>query len=162
PMNQVAHPDVFHDLGKLMLGFVMLWAYFAVSQLLIIWSGNLPEEIPFYLNRLNGPWRWVSIALLLFQFALPFVLLLWRSLKRRPEAVRWVALLILLMRIVDLAWNIGPAFRHEGSTINWLDFAMVFAMGAVWMPIFWRALAGRPLVPARDPYFKEAMAHVGH
>lgn len=162
PMARVAKPDVFHDLGKLMFAFVMLWAYFNVSQLLIIWSANLPEEIPFYLERLNGPWRWVSTILLLLQFVLPFLFLLSRDLKRNPSAVRWVATVILVMRVVDLVWTIGPVFRHEGSGLHWLDFALVLAIGALWLPLFWRSLAGRPLVPARDPYFKEAMAHVGH
>ncbi|MCC7042466.1 MAG: hypothetical protein IT183_01260 [Acidobacteria bacterium] len=162
PMNRVAHADVFHDLGKLMFAFTMLWTYFAVSQLLIIWSANLPEEVPFYLERLNGPWRPVSIALLLLQFVLPFLFLLWRDLKRKPQVVKWVALTILIMRVVDITWTIGPVFRHHGSTLHWLDFALVLAMGLPWLAVFWRSLAGRPLVPARDPYYKEAMAHVGH
>lgn len=162
PMNRVAHADVFHDLGKLMFAFTMLWTYFAVSQLLIIWSANLPEEVPFYLERLNGPWRPVSIALLLLQFVLPFLFLLWRDLKRNPQVVKWVALVILIMRVVDITWTIGPVFRHHGSTLHWLDFAVVLAIGLPWLFVFWRSLAGRPLVPARDPYYKEAMAHVGH
>jgi hypothetical protein len=162
PMARVADADKFHDLGKLMFAFTMLWAYFSVSQLLIIWSANLPEEIPFYLERLHGAWAPVSIALLLLQFVLPFLLLLSRSLKRNPNRVKWVALIILVMRIVDITWTIGPVFRHEGSALHWLDFGMVAGMGALWLPLFFRNLAGRALVPARDPYFKEAMAHGGH
>jgi hypothetical protein len=162
PMSHVADADKFHDLGKLMFAFVMLWTYFSVSQLLIIWSANLPEEVPFYLERLNGPWRPVSIALLLLQFVVPFLFLLSRDLKRNPQVVKWVALAILVMRVVDLTWNIAPVFRHEGSTLHWLDFGVVLGMGALWLPLFWRNLAGRPLLPARDPYYKEAMAHVGH
>jgi hypothetical protein len=162
PMSGILKPYHFHDLGKLMFAFTMLWTYFSVSQLLIIWSANLPEEVPFYLERLNGPWRTVSIALLLLQFVLPFLFLLWRDLKRNPQVVRWVALVILIMRVVDITWTIGPVFRHHGSTLHWLDFALVLAIGLPWLAIFWRSLAGRPLVPARDPYYKEAMAHVGH
>jgi hypothetical protein len=162
PMSRVAHADIFHDLGKLMFAFTMLWTYFSVSQLLIIWSANLPEEVPFYLERLNGPWRTISIGLLVLQFVVPFLFLLSRDLKRNPQVVRWVALVVLVMRIVDITWTIGPVFRHHGSTLHWLDFAVVLAMGLPWLAIFWRSLAGRPLVPARDPYYKEAMAHVGH
>jgi hypothetical protein len=162
PMSQVANRDIFHDLGKLMFAFTMLWAYFSVSQLLIIWSANLPEEIPFYLQRLHGPWAPISIAVLLLQFVAPFVLLLSRDLKRNPDAVKWVALLVLVMRVVDITWTIGPVFRTQGSSLHWLDFAVTFAMGAVWLALFWRNLAGRSLVPAHDPYFKEAMAHGGH
>ena len=162
PMSGIADAGTFHDLGKLMFAFVMLWAYFSVSQLLIIWSANLPEEVPFYLERLHGPWYPISVTLLLGQFALPFLLLLSQSLKRNPRTVRTVAIWILAMRVVDITWTIGPVFRGEGSGLSWLDFAVVLAMGGLWLGLFFRTLAGRALVPARDPYFKEAMAHGGH
>ncbi len=162
PMSEVADAEKFHDLSKLMFAFVLLWAYFNASQLIIIWSANLPEEIPFYLERLHGPWAPVSILLLLGQFALPFMLLLSRSLKRTPSRVRLVAFVILLMRVVDLTWTIGPVFRHDGVGLSWLDFAAVLGMGAPWLFLFWRNLADRPVVPAHDPYFKEAVAHGGH
>jgi hypothetical protein len=163
PMDRVIDAEKIHDISKLMFAFVLLWAYFSVSQLLIIWSANLPEEIPFDLERLHGVWAPVSIALLLLQFALPFMLLLSRNLKRNPAAVKKVAIIILIMRVVDITWTIGPVFRHEGSSLHWLDFAVVIGMGfGLWLPLFWRNLAGRPLVPARDPYFKEAVAHGGH
>jgi hypothetical protein len=161
PMNRVANAENFHDLSKLMFAFVLLWAYFSVSQLLIIWSANLPEEIPFYLQRLRGPWMPISVAVLLLHFVLPFFLLLSRSLKRNPGRVKRVAFIILVMRVVDITWTIAPVFR-TGSTLHWLDFAMVAAMGGIWLTFFWRNLAGRSLVPVRDPYFKEALAHGGH
>jgi hypothetical protein len=161
PMSRVANADKFHDHGKLMFAFVMLWAYFSLSQLLIIWSANLPEEIPFYLERLHGPWYVISVSLLLLQFALPFLLLLSQRFKRNPDIVKWIALLILVMRIVDIAWTIGPVFRHEGSSLSWVDFAAVLGIGGLWLVIFFRNLASRSLVPARDPYFKEAIAD-GH
>jgi hypothetical protein len=162
PMSQIADAEKFHDHGKLMFAFVMLWAYFSVSQLLIIWSANLPEEIPFYLERLNGPWYPLSLALLLGHFALPFLLLLSQPLKRNPNRVKWIALFILLMRIVDITWTIGPVFRHEEAPINWVDFAAVLGIGGLWLVYFFRNLSGRALVPAKDPYFKEAVAHGGH
>jgi hypothetical protein len=162
PMSQVATAEKFHDHGKLMFAFVMLWAYFSVSQLLIIWSANLPEEVPFYLERLTGPWKAISISLLLGQFALPFLILLSSKLKRNPNQVKWVALFILFMRVVDITWTIGPVFRHEGSTLSWVDFSAVLGIGGIWLFLFFRNLAGRALVPAKDPYFKEAMAHGGH
>jgi len=162
PMAQVATPEKFHDHGKLMFAFVMLWAYFSVSQLLIIWSANLPEEVPFYLERLHGAWYPVSVSLLLFHFAMPFLILLSSNIKKNPNLVKWVALFILFMRVVDAAWMIGPVFRHEGSALSWVDFAVVIGIGGVWLFLFFRSLAGRAMVPARDPYFKEAMAHGGH
>jgi hypothetical protein len=162
PMSRVAGAETFHDLGKLMFAFVMLWAYFSVSQLLIIWSANLPEEIPYYLERLHGPWFPISILVLVGQFVLPFLLLLSRDLKRDPRRVAWIALFILAMRVVDITWTIGPVFRHEGSGLHLLDFVMVIGMGGLWLPLFWHNLAGRSLLPARDPYFKESVAHGGH
>jgi hypothetical protein len=162
PMSEVATADKFHDHGKLMFAFLMLWAYFSVSQLLIIWSANLPEEVPFYLERLHGAWYPVSVTLLLGQFALPFLILLSQDVKRKPHIVKWVALFILAMRIVDIAWTIGPVFRHEGSGLSWVDFAAVVAIGGPWLFMFFRNLAGRAVVPAKDPYFKEAVAHGGH
>jgi len=161
PMSRVATAENFHDLAKLMFAFTMLWAYFSVSQLLIIWSANLPEEIPFYLERLHGPWYTASVILLLGQFALPFLILLSQNLKRNPNQVKWVALFILVMRVVDITWTIGPVFRHEGSGMSWVDFAAVAAIGGPWLFFYFRNLAGRSVVPAKDPYFKEAVAH-GH
>jgi hypothetical protein len=162
PMSQVATANTFHDHGKLMFAFLMLWAYFSVSQLLIIWSANLPEEIPFYLQRLNGPWYPISVLVLVGQFMLPFSLLLSQSFKRNPNVVKWIALLILVMRIVDITWTIGPVFRHEGSSISWVDFAAALGIGGLWLVFFFRNLGSRSLLAARDPYFKDAIANGGH
>jgi hypothetical protein len=162
PMSAVASAENFHDLGKLMFAFVLLWAYFSISQLLIIWSANLPEEIPYYLERLHGPWFPISVLVLLGHFVLPFFLLLSRNFKRNPRAVGRIAVIILVMRVIDITWTIGPVFRGHGSTLHVLDFAMVLGMGALWLSLFWGNLAGRALVPAKDPYFKEAMAHGSH
>jgi hypothetical protein len=162
PMSDIVEPDHFHDLGKLMLAFVMLWAYFNVSQLIIIYSGNLPEEVPWYLERMQGTWAPIAWAVFIGHFVLPFALLLSRDLKRRPALLSKLALYVLLMRVVDLIWTIGPVFRHETSTIHWLDFAAVIGMGGVWLAFFFATLSSRALVPAHDPHFKEAMAHGGH
>jgi hypothetical protein len=162
PVSDVAEADHFHDFGKLMLAFTMLWAYFNVSQLIIIWSANLPEEIPWYLDRLQGPWAPIAVVVLIGHFALPFAVLLSRDLKRKASLLSKVALWVLAMRVVDLVWTIGPVFRRDGATINWLDVAAVIGMGGIWLVVFTRNLGGRALVPAHDPYFKEAMAHGGH
>jgi hypothetical protein len=162
PMSDVVEADHFHDLGKLMLAFVMLWAYFNVSQLIIIWSGNLPEEAPWYIERLHGAWMPVAVLVLVGHFFLPFGLLLLRDLKRRPRSLSRLAFWVMLMRVVDLVWTIGPIFRHQNSTIHWLDFATVLGLGGIWLALFFSNLSSRALVPAHDPYFKEALAHGGH
>lgn len=161
PISQVADAERFHDYGKLMLAFVMLWAYFNVSQLLIIWSANLPEEIPWYIARLQGDWAPWAVVVLVGHFVLPFMLLLSRDLKRHGRVLSRVAFLVLIMRVVDLIWTIGPVFRHD-YTFHWLDFAVVLAFAAPWLFLFYRNLGSRALVPANDPYFKEAVAHGGH
>jgi hypothetical protein len=149
----------FLDLGKLLLAFVMLWAYFSFSQFLIIWSGNLPEEIPFFAERLRGGWQYVSTLLLLGHFALPFVLLLSRDLKRRPRLLAQVAIIVLIMRYVDVLWLVEPMFGHEGFPVHWMDVALPAGLVGVWFFLFVRHLRSRPLLPLNDPFFKEAFAH---
>ncbi|HQX80483.1 MAG TPA: hypothetical protein PKW63_01940 [Vicinamibacterales bacterium] len=161
PISEVTSAERFHDYGKLMLAFVMLWAYFNVSQLLIIWSANLPEEIPWYIERLQGHWAPWAVFLLVGHFVAPFVLLLSRDLKRHGRMLSRVAFFVLFMRVVDLVWTIGPVFRHE-STGHWLDFAMVVGMSLPWLFLFYRNLGSRALLPANDPYFKESVISEGH
>ena len=146
-----------HDLGKLLLTFVMLWAYLAFSQLLIIWSGNLSREIPWYLHRWDGGWQWVGLALILFHFLVPFFLLLSRELKRSGPALARVALLVLFMRAVDLFWLIAPEFSPRQISLHWMDVAGLFAMGGFWIALFASQLQRRPLLPVADPHFSEAL-----
>lgn len=128
------------DLGNLLLMFVMLWAYMSISQYLLIWSGNLREEIPWYLRRLRGGWEWVALVLIVFQFALPFAVLLMCSVKERPAALASVALLVIAMRGVDVFWWIEAAPLHE-SLFFWIaDVAMLAAIGGAWTWEFARRL----------------------
>jgi hypothetical protein len=157
PMNAVATPDRFQDLGKLTLAFVMLWAYFAFSQWLIIWSGNLPDEILYYRHRLESDWMLVGVALIVFHFAVPFALLLSRGLKRAAAALAWLAGGILFMRVVDLFWLIAPDFHTTGVHVSWLDFALPLALGMFWLGLFARQLRGRAILPVHDPEFAEAL-----
>jgi len=113
PMKRIVAPLHFHDLGKLLLALVMLWAYFAFSQFLIIWSGNLPEEIGWYLVRMQGAWGVIALAVVILHFAFPFLFLLSRRLKRDPNKLVIVAVLILVMRLIDLLWMLQPAFSRE-------------------------------------------------
>ena len=155
PLAHVISKEQFHDLGKLLLAFVMLWTYFALSQFLIIWSANLPEEIPWYLKRLRGGWQWVAIALILCHFVLPFLLLLSRDIKRRARTLAAVALLVILARFVDLYWMITPAFYPDGITVHWMDALTVVGVGGVWLWFFVWQLKGRSLVAIHDPSLPE-------
>lgn len=156
PMKRVVAPLHFQDLGKLLLALVMLWAYFAFSQYLIIWSGNLPEEIGYYIERTHGAWGAVIIAIGLLHFAAPFLFLLSRELKRNPRRLVLVALLILVMRMVDLLWMLVPAFREHHWI--WLDVIALVGFGALWLWLFAWQLGKRPLIPINDPQFESVMA----
>ena len=150
PMDQFMKADHVHDYGKLMLTFIMLWAYFAFSQWLIIWAGNLPEEISWYMARLSGGWAFVGLFLALFHFAVPFAALLSRSLKRKASTLVWVAIWLMLMRYLDLFWHIEPTF-HSRFHVSWLDIIVPVAIGGFWLALFFRNLGGRALLPLHDP-----------
>jgi len=129
-----------------MLAFVMLWAYLGFSQFLIIWAGNLPEEITWYRHRLAGGWQWVAIVLVLFHFALPFVLLLARDVKRRAGMMSRLAAAVLVMRLVDLYWLVEPAFHRGAFALHWLDVTTPVGIGGIWLAVYLRLLRGRPLL----------------
>lgn len=152
-------PRHFHDLGKLMLAFLLLWAYMTFSQFLIIWSGNKKDEIPWYIARLEGGWQVMSVLLIVLHFAVPFLLLLSRDLKRRAASLAAVALGILVMRFVDLDWIIAPSLNHHTVAFMWADLLTVLGIGGLWVGIFLRELARYPLLPEKDPYYEEALAH---
>lgn len=159
PMSHVLRPGHFHDWGKLMLAFTMLWAYFSFSQFLIMWAGNLPEEISWYKLRITGGWGGVALIIVLFHFALPFLLLLSRDLKRNPRQLVLVAGLMLVMRTVDLFWQVEPGFREHAAGFYWLYLAAPLALGGLWLWLFLGELKKRPLLPVNDPYLAEALAH---
>ncbi len=159
PLSEILTPRHLHDLGKLLLALVMVWAYFSFSQFLIIWAGNLPEEIPWYLNRLRGGWQYVGIGLVLGHFALPFALLLSRDLKRNFKLLAGIAVFILLMRFVDLYWMVAPDFRKGAFGVSWLDFVTPVALGGLWLAYFLLQLEKRPLIPIHDPQLEEALEH---
>src|SRR5262249_11548714 len=135
PLNRIVVGDHLHDLGNLLLAFTMLWAYFSFSQYLIIWSGNLPAEIAWYQHRLDTSWRLVGGVLVVFHFAVPFVLLLSRTVKREADLIAKLAIWMLIARVADLFWLIAPEF-HEGLSVSWLDFMLPLAMGTTWLGCF--------------------------
>jgi len=147
-----------HDLGKLLFAFNMLWAYFDFSQLLIIWSGNQPEEISFYRTRLYGGWGVVAVIVLLFSFALPFLVLLSRDVKRSAGLISKVAVWMILMRLVDLFWMTRPEFSSSALP-TWLDIVVPIALIGLWIGFFALNLKQQPLLPLGDPKLAEAIAY---
>jgi hypothetical protein len=161
PMSEMLKPDFVHDHGKWMLVFIMVWAYFSFSQWLIIWAGNLPAEITFYIKRLNGGWGWIGLALVLFHFAVPFAILLSRPFKRDIRKLVWLATWLLIMRYVDLFWIIEPNFSQT-LKFTLADFVVPVAIGGIWLWYFFRNLGGLPLLPAYDPTAVEVFEPVHH
>jgi len=163
PMSEMLKPDFVHDHGKWMLAFIMVWAYFNFSQWLIIWAGNLPAEITFYLRRLNGGWGYIGMILVLFHFVIPFAMLLSRPFKRNIRKLVWVAVLLLFMGWLDLLWIIEPTFSKT-LAITVADIVVPIAIGGIWLWYFFRNLASLPLLPAYDTDAHEVLqpAHDAH
>jgi hypothetical protein len=151
PLAGILRVTTMRDVGNMVLAFVMLWAYTSFSQLLLIWAGNLPQEIPWYLHRLGAGWQWVGLALAVFHFFVPFVLLLMRRTKRALPALRTVVLLLLFMRLVDVFWMVAPETNAGRFAVSWQDFATTIAIGGLFVAAFARQLARRPLLPLHDP-----------
>jgi hypothetical protein len=158
PIDQVIYPQLLRDLGNLLLAFVMLWAYMSFSQFLLIWVGNLPEETPWYLQRGAqpgagwGPWQLIALVLIVFHFAVPFVLLLLRDVKQNRRALTAVAIGLLVLHFLDLFWWVEPAYPHPRQYFFWLlDLAALAGVGGLWVWLFLGELERRPLLPVNDP-----------
>jgi hypothetical protein len=162
PLTGVLAPSHFHDLGKLLLAFVMLWAYFSFSQYMIIWFGNLPEEIPWYLHRTQGGWHWIGGGLVVLHFAVPFLLLLPRANKRRPHVLAIIAVGLLFMRLVDLFWLIAPENHPEGFTLHWMDILLPLGLASLFVAVYAWQLQQRPVLPIGEPELEGALAARSH
>ena len=160
PMNTVVQPRHFHDWGNLTLALVMLWTYFAFSQYLIIWSGNLPEETTWFVARKHGGWGVIALAIVILQFAFPFMMLLSRTMKKSAQKLALLAALILVMRIVDVIWLIEPTYSRGVFVFNWMDFVAPIAIGGLWLGTFAWQLQKRPLLPINDPQLEQALVVV--
>jgi hypothetical protein len=161
PFSSVLQKRHLHDLGKLLLAFVMLWAYFDFSQLLIIWSGNQPEEISFYRTRLYGGWGVVAVIVVVFHFFIPFFLLLSQDVKRNAKVLPKIAMWLIFMRLVDLFWMTRPEFTSRAAP-TWLDLVLPIALGGLWLGFFAFNLKQQPLLPIGDPKLEEAIEHHEH
>jgi hypothetical protein len=166
PMSEVATPARLHDLGNLLLAFVMLWAYMAFSQFLIIWAGDLSEEIPWYLRRTHGGWQWIALFLITFHFFLPFFVLLFRESKTQSRLLLRVACLVIVTHVVDLIWLVIPASVDVASPrIPWSDLPLILAatagIGGIWVATFVWYLKGAPLIPLNIPDLTLTLEHAG-
>lgn len=159
PLSDVLSPELFHDLGNLLFAFIFIWAYLAFSQFMLIWSGNLTEEIPWYLHRMAGGWKWIALVLIAFHFAVPFLLLLSRDIKRSAGALSAVAVAIVFIHLVNQFWMVAPAFSPNGLHLHWLDIVAPAGIGGIWFAVFIWQLKGRALLPLHDSHLLEIQAH---
>ncbi|MGZ8829673.1 MAG: hypothetical protein ACXW2Q_04775 [Thermoanaerobaculia bacterium] len=156
-MAGILKPSHFRDLGNLMLAFVMFWAYTAFSQFLLIWYGNVKEEVPYYLKREHGTWGFIAIALVLFHFFLPFTMLLMRAIKDRPGTIAVVAVIVLVMHYVWDYWLIGPAWYGEEFHFSWMSGATFVTIGGIWFWALVNQLKGQTIIPIHETWVEEAI-----
>ena len=156
-MAEIIKPSHFRDLGNLMLAFVMFWAYTSFSQFLLIWYGNIKEEVPYYLKREHGVWGFIAFMLIIFHFFLPFFMLLLRSIKDRPQTIAVVAVIILAMRYIHTFWLIGPAYYGEHFYFSWMSVAALLAIAGIWFWAFVNQLKGQTIIPIHETWVEEAI-----
>jgi hypothetical protein len=161
PMDRVLNASHFHDLGKLLFAFLMLWAYLTFSQFLIVYSANLAEEVPHYLVRSQGGYQYVTIALIFLHFIVPYSLLLSRDVKRGITRLRLIAAWLILMRIVDYYWQVVPEFR-ENLSLSVVDLALPIAVGGIFLTLYALRLKSQPLLPVHDEGLEKALTHHVH
>lgn len=159
PIKDAVSPAAFNDLGNLMLTFLLLWAYLSFSQFLLIWSGNLKDEIPWYMVRAFGGWGAVAVVLIVLHFFVPFFLLLQRPIKRRLRALSIVAGFLIVLSLIDVYWLVVPAYQKSGPRVHWLDVFAVIGIGGVWIATFLWQLKKLPLLPQHDLRFEGALEH---
>jgi hypothetical protein len=140
----------------------MLWAYLQFSQLLITWSGNLPDEVVWYIKRWNGGYGWVSLVLLVGLFILPFLMLLFQSIKKNAKTIAMVAIYIMIVRIVDTFVMVEPNFAKVTDvhfTMSWMDLTAPIGIGGLWLALFFANLQKAPLLPLGAPDLRKALSH---
>jgi hypothetical protein len=156
-LRDLLTPRIYNDLGSLLLAFLMLWAYMSYFQYMLIWAGNLSDEIPWYLRRIDGGWLVVAVVLAGLGFFVPFWFLLFRPLKRNPRTLRLIAALIVVMQVVNVFWLVEPPFEPGGPAPEWLQLTALIGLGGLWLAVFSWQLGERPLLPPNDPRLLPAL-----
>ncbi|HEX4606932.1 MAG TPA: hypothetical protein VH092_01880, partial [Urbifossiella sp.] len=153
PFREAMRPKFQLDMGSLMLAFTLFWSYTSFSQMMLIWIGNLPEEIPFFLKRSAPGWWAVSAGLIVFHFAVPFLLMLFRDVKLHPVRLRMMATYLLVVCAVDVVWWVEPTVPHESPLYILMDVGAVVGIGGVWGLAFLSVLKKQPLLPVNELYY---------
>lgn len=150
-VNELLTAKRLQDLGNFLMAFTLFWAYVNFSQLIIIWSNNTVETNNWYVVRLNTDWVYLSSFLLAFGFFAPFAILFSRWVKRKRVALVTVAVWSLVVRLLDLFWILVPTYGREGGPLLLLDLLLLVGLGGLWLGVFARSLASRPILPLHDP-----------
>jgi hypothetical protein len=171
PFSNFVSPARLNDLGNLMLTLVILWAYMALAQFIVIWMGNTSEDIPWYTQRgmdalHPNPWRWYGLALVVCHFAVPFFILLIKENKRRLTVLGALAVCLLILRQLDMIWLFAPTITGPtgpestvGGSASFMDLLAPIAIGGVWFSGFVHALESYPLIPPNDPQTADLLMH---
>jgi len=159
PFAGVVNKVHYHQLGNLLLTFVLFWTYVSFGQLLIIYSGDIPHELEWYLHRIAGSWKAVIAAIALFHFFLPFFLMLFRGIKRSVIPIATLSGVLLLIHVVDTYWLVMPSLHQHGVSVSWMDFTAPIGVGGLWLAYFLWRLAAAPLLPVNDPGMQFAFVY---
>jgi hypothetical protein len=159
PLKDSVTPQQYNDLGNLMLALTMLWAYMSFAQFLIIWAGNIKDEIPWYMSRAFGGWGRLALFLVIMHFAVPFLLLLQRGVKRRLKWLSIVAGMMVCLSAIDVYWLIVPAYEQAGPQVHFTDLLAFIGIGGLWAAFYFWQLKRMPLLPVNDPRFEGALVH---
>jgi hypothetical protein len=159
PVTTVLSSGRFHDIGKLLLAFTMIWAYFQLSQYIIMWGANLPEEVEWYVVRNEHGYEYLTLFLFLFHFVVPFSLLLSQTRKQKPMSIAAVATLIFLMRYVDIFWWITPSIYKDHFFISPLHLTTWLGIGGIWMWRYIGTLSAHPVIAVHDPVVEAELEH---
>ncbi len=159
PMAGIVTKRHLHDLGNLLFMFTLFWTYVSFSQLVIIWSGNLPSEITWYIDRMNGGWGWIGMIMIFLQWMLPFLILLSQKIKRNPNSVRTMAIWVLVIRMIDAIYMVEPNYHGQHFFISWSDITALLGMTGLWVWYYVNELKKRPLIPYNAPDLGKALTH---
>lgn len=159
-LKDIITVEHYHDVGKLMFGFIIFWSYMAFSQYFLIWYANIPEETYWFLKRWEGSWVTMSMVLLFGHFVIPFILMLTRWSKRNTFMLVFMALWILAMRWVDLYWLIFPTHSESGVYLSWMDLSTMVGIGGVFVWFVMFRMTKDKLIPLNDPDLGTSLHHV--
>ncbi len=158
-LKDVITVEHYHDLAKMIFGFIIFWGYMGFSQYLLIWYANIPEETIFYQARWEGTWAIITMIIVFGHFVIPFVGLLTRGSKRNLKYLSILSLFVLVMHWIDLYWLVMPVLHKTGFRFCILDFTSLFGIGGFFMWLFWKQFSKHPLTPVGDPHFKESVTY---